>query len=342
MVGAVTGVEAGAVLVLAAVAVVAWPDRPGLRLGDAGDTGAALGSRVWVRAGIDRASPHRASLRRVTPGHPSLGRTGRTERTGRVSGSVVPLAALAVGGLLLLPVAPGQLVVAVLLAGGTAISLLRGSRAAARSRRETAGLADALRAVIRELRAGAPPHEAAAHACVDAAPAARTILAPYARLGAFSAVQPAGMPLRIVSGGLAGMPLAPTAGGSAGLSAGMTERPITAVPPAVIDQLRRAWAVSTRHGVPLAAVLAACVGDLDDRAALTRLRAQHVAGPAMSGYVLAALPLAGIALGAGMGSHPLDILLGSATGGVLLVMGVGLCSAGLLWSGRIVRGGRHE
>lgn len=228
---------------------------------------------------------------------------------GRRLGALVPASIMVAAVLSAVRVAPWQLLIAGLTVGWTAVILGRGGRKAARARKDQAGLADALRAVIRELRAGAAPQEAAAHACADAAPAARLILGP---LGRHESIPPA---------------------------VATAEYPATAVPDAVVDQLRRAWDVSGAHGVPLAAVLAGCVGDLDDRAALAQLRGQHVAGPAMSGYVLAALPIAGVALGAGMGSHPIDVLLGGATGGALLVIGVGLCCAGLLWSSRIVRGG---
>ena len=79
-------------------------------------------------------------------------------------------------------------------------------------------------------------------------------------------------------------------------------------------------------------------GDLDDRAQLAESMAAQVAGPATSGYVLAALPIAGLLLGAGMGTDPIGVLTGSTVGGALLVAGTLLCSAGLLWSDRIVRG----
>jgi tight adherence protein B len=51
---------------------------------------------------------------------------------------------------------------------------------------------------------------------------------------------------------------------------------------------------------------------------------------------MAALPLMGILLGAGMGVNPVAVLLGSPLGNLLLVVGVALMCAGLLWSARIV------
>jgi tight adherence protein B len=57
----------------------------------------------------------------------------------------------------------------------------------------------------------------------------------------------------------------------------------------------------------------------------------------VSGYVLSALPAAGLLLGSGMGADPLAVLTGSAWGGALLIAGTLLCCAGLLWTDRIVR-----
>jgi tight adherence protein B len=52
---------------------------------------------------------------------------------------------------------------------------------------------------------------------------------------------------------------------------------------------------------------------------------------------MALLPLLGLALGAGMGADPIQVLLSSALGNILLLVGVSLTCAGLLWSDRIVR-----
>jgi tight adherence protein B len=56
----------------------------------------------------------------------------------------------------------------------------------------------------------------------------------------------------------------------------------------------------------------------------------------MSGYVMAVLPLMGLALGVGMGADPVGVLLGTPVGNILLLVGVALTCAGLLWSARIV------
>lgn len=105
-----------------------------------------------------------------------------------------------------------------------------------------------------------------------------------------------------------------------------------------IDRIRFAWALSARHGIGLSSVLAALAADYADRAATARHRMAQTAGPAVSGYVLAALPLAGLLLGAGMGADPIAVLFGTSIGAVLLVAGTVLGCAGLLWADRIVRG----
>ena len=66
-------------------------------------------------------------------------------------------------------------------------------------------------------------------------------------------------------------------------------------------------------------------------------RAGEVAGPRVSGYVMALLPALGLALGIGMGADPVQVLVGSPIGAVLLLVGVSLSCIGLLWSARIVR-----
>lgn len=255
--------------------------------------------------------PGRPRLAGFAPGPTRVGPRPARRRAWRTTfarGRAVRLPAgvlAAAGAVTALRGAPWQGVIAGLLVGFTVVRTVRRGRAAARSRRACAALTAALRGVVRELRAGVPPRDALGYAAADAAPEIRLVLEHIAR--------------REDDGPEVAWRLPP-------------------VPAEVVDGLRHAWLVALSRGVPLAAVLTACLTGLDDRAAATGLRAQHVAGPAVSGYLLAALPVAGIAMGAGMGARPVDILLGGPVGGALLVIGVGLCCAGVLWTGRIVRG----
>ncbi len=98
-----------------------------------------------------------------------------------------------------------------------------------------------------------------------------------------------------------------------------------------------AWALAQRHGLPLADVLAAVVRDLDQRVRFAKQTHARMAGPRTSAVVLACLPLAGIGLGQLVGAQPLRMLSGTIAGQLLLVAGVVLICAGVLWSGRLTR-----
>lgn len=52
--------------------------------------------------------------------------------------------------------------------------------------------------------------------------------------------------------------------------------------------------------------------------------------------ILAVLPAAGLLLGSAMGANPIDFLLHTGLGGILLVMGVGLTCGGFVWSRKII------
>jgi tight adherence protein B len=103
----------------------------------------------------------------------------------------------------------------------------------------------------------------------------------------------------------------------------------------VAARLRAGWAMSVRHGIPLAAVVRAIGDDLDDRRSAADRRSAQTAGPALSGYLLAGLPVAGLALGTAMGARPVVVLTSTPLGGVLLVAGAALSCAGLVWSARL-------
>ena len=103
-----------------------------------------------------------------------------------------------------------------------------------------------------------------------------------------------------------------------------------------LDFLRSGWLLSRRHGVAFGRVVGAIADELAGQVAAVEARTAQLAGPRMSGYVMAALPVMGVLLGTGMGVDPLAVLLGTPLGNVLLVVGVALMCAGLLWSARIV------
>ena len=96
------------------------------------------------------------------------------------------------------------------------------------------------------------------------------------------------------------------------------------------------WAVSERSGAPAAAVLDHVEQDLRARQDQRREVAAALAGARSTGTLLAVLPLLGIGLGAGMGAHPIAVLLAQPRGQVALVAGVVLEALGVLWTSRII------
>lgn len=96
------------------------------------------------------------------------------------------------------------------------------------------------------------------------------------------------------------------------------------------------WSVSERSGAPAADVLDRVEQDLRAREDQRREVTAALAGPRSTGTLLAVLPLLGIGLGAGMGAHPIAILLGQPRGQVALVVGIALEALGVLWTSRII------
>jgi tight adherence protein B len=168
------------------------------------------------------------------------------------------------------------------------------------------GLVEALRSFVASLRTGAHPASAAESAAEDA----------HAETAAA---------MRAV-------------GAAARLGGDVTVVLDTARSPALATALGRmatAWQLAQRHGLPLADVLDAVRRDLEQRARFTRQVIARMTGPKSSALVLSLLPLLGIALGEAMGAGPLLLLTGTGLGQVLLVMGVTLLCAGVVWSSRI-------
>ena len=103
-------------------------------------------------------------------------------------------------------------------------------------------------------------------------------------------------------------------------------------------RLARGWALSSRYGVPWAALIETVSLDLADQVRARAQRAAQVSGPRVSGYVLALLPCLGLLLGVGMGADPIHVLLATGAGHLMLLIGSVLSCAGLAWTARIVRG----
>jgi tight adherence protein B len=92
-----------------------------------------------------------------------------------------------------------------------------------------------------------------------------------------------------------------------------------------------AWQLGEQAGIPLAGVLERVAYDLGAAAEHRRGVAVGLAGPRASAFVLAGLPLLGIALGAALGARPWAFLLGTGAGHWFCCAGVVLDAAGVLW-----------
>lgn len=99
--------------------------------------------------------------------------------------------------------------------------------------------------------------------------------------------------------------------------------------------LAGAWRVADDHGLALVGLLDAARGDLIARNRFRDRTEASLAGARATGTVLAALPVLGVLLGQAMGASPIGVLLGGGLGGILLILGVGLACAGLVWTDAI-------
>jgi tight adherence protein B len=188
---------------------------------------------------------------------------------------------------------------------------LRRSRRAARAREQrrqaVVGLCAALAG---ELRTGATPHQAAesvsGELTVPEAPLDCTVLLAAVRFG--GSVPEA---FRVLAE-------LPGAEGAMGIAA--------------------CWQVASSSGAGLSAGLDRVAEGLRAERALYETVRAELAGPRSTAALLAALPLFGLLLGAGLGADPLRMLLHTPSGLVCLGLGALLECAGIGWTGRIARG----
>lgn len=106
--------------------------------------------------------------------------------------------------------------------------------------------------------------------------------------------------------------------------------------PEVLRGLAACWQVCAQAGSGLAAAVERLADGLRARQAQERAVAATLAGPRASAALLALLPLAGVALAAGLGARPLHVLLHTPLGLVCLVVGLALDVLGLLWTRQLV------
>ncbi|MBO0597009.1 hypothetical protein I2485_14705 [Nesterenkonia sp. E16_7] len=120
----------------------------------------------------------------------------------------------------------------------------------------------------------------------------------------------------------------PGPGLSVGASAVLTE---------VLQGLISIHALSQSTGAPLSRLCRKAADSLEDSAALDAAVRTAAAGPRLTQFILAALPLGGLAMGALMGAQPLAVLFGSTLGWGCLVSGLGCLLLGWRWSARMIR-----
>lgn len=182
-------------------------------------------------------------------------------------------------------------------------------RTTARARaEERAGAGEALAVLAAELRAGRPPGASLeAAAAVATGPLAETLLA-AARSGRFGA-DPATCLRR-------------------GAEASAV--------PAVLSGLAACWQVCASTGSSLAAAVERLAEGLRAEQVQRLAVEAELAGPRATAAMLAVLPVAGVALAAGLGAQPVHVLLHTPVGMGCLTAGIGLDLLGLWWTGRLV------
>jgi len=249
------------------------------------------------------------------------GRPGLPRRPGRraPAATAAPLgssplgrAAVAAGGAtlfgFLVAGPPGALLAA---GAGVGVALAVRRRQATR-RAEAARIAtiEFCRAVATELRAGRPPTDAFVAAAASAPSTVRDRLGPAAEVAA-STGDPAAVGRLVddaADGGLAGL-----------------------------RRFAACWHVAAATGARLAPAAELVADALHDDVELDRAVATAMAGVRATVRLLAALPLAGLLLGTGLGARPISFLTTSPAGWACGAMAIALDGVGVLWAGRIAQ-----
>lgn len=247
------------------------------------------------------------------PGLASRGATGRPPAWLVAARSVAarPLVAAAVVGLAG-TVWSGPVAGVLAAAGMTAVARSRARAAGRRRDRELrAATAEAVLVVAAELRAGQPPASALARAA-------------------------SGSP-RSVAAGLLDATRAVELGAD---PATALERHASALPG--LRGLAGCWRLSGRTGARLAELAETVAEDLRAVARREEELAVAVAAPQATVRILAGLPVVGLVLGSAIGARPLEFLLHTGPGLLVLAAGLSLEAAGIWWSERLVERARSR
>lgn len=95
------------------------------------------------------------------------------------------------------------------------------------------------------------------------------------------------------------------------------------------------WQLAADHGLAMSALMQAAQRDIAERQRFSNQVHSAMAGARATATILASLPVLSVLMGQLIGARPLAFLLGGGIGGWLLVVGLTLVCAGLLWSDRI-------
>ncbi|WP_460744841.1 type II secretion system F family protein [Mariniluteicoccus endophyticus] len=104
-----------------------------------------------------------------------------------------------------------------------------------------------------------------------------------------------------------------------------------------LGRLARAWTLAETTGAPLAETLDSVAERLRADREVAAVVAAELATARLTGRLLSALPLAGLAVGYGIGGDPVAFLLGTFFGHACLVGGAALAMVGLWWTERMGR-----
>jgi tight adherence protein B len=105
----------------------------------------------------------------------------------------------------------------------------------------------------------------------------------------------------------------------------------------LVGRMRAAVALADRTGAPLADLLERIEADARAADRVGTAVAAQAAGFQATAWLLAGLPVAGLALGYAIGADPLPVLLHTPVGATCAVAAVGLQLAGLGWTRRLMR-----
>ncbi len=242
-----------------------------------------------------------ALLLPVPARRPEPAATGTRLRVRPGPGLAVGFAGAAATALVLMDGTRMMLALVLLGVAGAAGVLVRRARSARGADRRQALVVEVCEALVGELRAGQPLTASLEH-CLEIWPAFEPVVA-AGRLGAD------------VPGALRRLATMPGAEG--------------------LREIASAWQVSQRSGSGLAGALSHVALTSRERQGTRRLVQGELASAQATARLVAGLPLASLAMSAGIGGNPWHFLLATPFGVVCLGLGALFAFGGLLWIDRI-------